>query len=132
MKLSLLLEAVPVSNIKKVHISHEDRNIVQICRLSATSSAFTEDTVYVSAISSFCEIGCPDSGSVFVLLDDSEVPLQVRFPQSYILCNGTSTAGEVFAALLSRLSSTHRVMEAELAISRAPSRSASSNGSRVL
>ena len=119
MKLSLLLEAVPVSNIKKVHISHEDRNIVQICRLSATSSAFTEDTVYVSAISSFCEIGCPDSGSVFVLLDDSEVPLQVRFPQSYILCNGTSTAGEVFAALLSRLSSTPRVMEAELAISRA-------------
>lgn len=119
MKLLSLLEALPASSIKMVHISCEERNIVQICRLSATSSAFTEDIVYVSTISSFCEIGCPDSGSVYVLLDDMEVPSEIQFPKNYIVCNEINTAGEIFTALLSRLSSTHRVMEAELAISRA-------------
>lgn len=118
MKLSILLDAIPSEYIISMHISNPEQNIHQICSLSATSYAFTDDIIYVSPISAFQEIDCSGTPSVFVLLDDLKTTNKV-LPDNYILCSYFNTAGELFTLLLSRLSLSNRVMEAELAISRA-------------
>lgn len=118
MKLSSLLEAIPSEHITRICLDNPAQNIHQICSLSAVSVAFTDDIIYVSPVSDFREIGCSDAPSVFVLLEDTNDDNTV-FPDNYVLCDCSHTTGELFTLLLSRLSLSNRVIEAELAISRA-------------
>ena len=118
MKLSILLEALPAGKIEEVHIKDMSQEIRQICSLSLTSMAFTDDIIYVGTVSVLKEIKCAEAPSVFILLGNITELEEEQFPQNYILCNN-ETIGEIFTALLSRLNLERRITEAELAISRA-------------
>ena len=118
MKLSILLEALTDEKIEEVHIKDMSQEIRQICSLSLTSVAFTDDIIYVGTVSLLKEMKCAEAPSVFILLGDIAELEEKQFPQNYVLCNN-ETIGEVFTALLPRLNLASRITEAEVAISRA-------------
>ena len=61
MKLSILLEALTDEKIEEVHIKDMSQEIRQICSLSLTSVAFTDDIIYVGTVSLLKEIKCAEA-----------------------------------------------------------------------
>lgn len=62
--------------------------------------------------------GCLEAPSIFILLGNLNDFIDMQKPENYIIYQ-SDAPGEVFTALLSKLNLESRILEAELAISRA-------------
>ena len=96
------------------------QNICQVCNLSLTSVAFTKNIIYVVTAPVLLEVGdgCLEAPSIFILLGNLNDFIDMQKPENYIIYQ-SNAPGEVFTALLSKLNLESRILEAELAISRA-------------
>lgn len=120
MKPSVLTEALSAENIEEIHIKDMSQNICQVCNLSLTSVAFTKNIIYVVTAPVLLEVGdgCLEAPSIFILLGNLNDFIDMQKPENYIIYQ-SDAPGEVFTALLSKLNLESRILEAELAISRA-------------
>ena len=120
MKLSVLIEALSAENVEEIHIKDMSQNICQVCNLSLTSVAFTKNIIYVVTAPVLLEVGdgCLEAPSIFILLGNLNDFIDMQKPENYIIYQ-SNAPGEVFTALLSKLNLESRILEAELAISRA-------------
>ena len=120
MKLSVLIEALSAENVEEIHIKDMSQNICQVCNLSLTSVAFTKNIIYVVTAPVLLEVGdgCLEAPSIFILLGNLNDFIDMQKPENYIIYQ-SDAPGEVFTALLSKLNLESRILEAELAISRA-------------
>ena len=121
MRSSLIIREISPDSILKMHFTDSEQNIRQICKLSANSSAFTSDTLYVSSLQTYCELSCSKSHSLFILVcPNQDIKLTTALlPPNYILCDGSVSTNDMYVRMMKLLSTSERVTEAELTISHA-------------
>ncbi|PSL11198.1 PucR-like helix-turn-helix protein [Fusobacterium naviforme] len=119
MKLSFLIHNLEQFGNLEVHCSDPDPTIRQICLLSFSSSTYSRDTLYVSALSTYRDVNCGKTDSLFLLVDDCKDADTSGLPENYIFFHESITANDLYVKVMGLLSTSERVAEAELTISHA-------------